>query len=141
MIIITIFPCGSDKSCQISDKQYLHPPLKVKSHVSTRIHKLPLVISGTCEANIFGDNGKICAAEKRGWKYFGRGKHGTHDDKIYQFNTYFTQCLDICTNKRRRDGKDWNGMHWRISDGNCVCHKNDKGHKPSDRFLHFKVDD
>ena len=137
--------------CGKKTLQYLqaHPPLKVKSHMSTRINKLSLVV-GTCETavhkDIFGkkliskkDNGKICAAEKRGWKFFGYGIYGKHDAYTYQEGTTFTQCLGFCEDKRRRDGKAWNGMYWHRSDSTCFCNKNDKGHSGSSNWLHFKV--
>ena len=140
----SLIPAIRSPSCRISDKQYkqAHPPLKVKSHVSPRIHKLPLVISGTCEANTQReDNEKKCAAEERGWTFVGNGYQGTHDDYISRSGTTFTQCLDLCIEKRRLDGNVWNGMQWNKGTRFCACNKNDEGHTSDNRYLHFKMDE
>ena len=107
----------------------------------SRIHKLPLVISG-CELNTQRrDNREICAGEKRGWTFVGYGRPDKQYEFIYKEKTTVTQCLDLCINKRKTDGNIWNGMRWSTTTGWCVCYDYDTGHEYIKNILHFRVDE
>ena len=96
--------------------------------------------SGYCEANIFeADNGKVCAADKRGWTFIGPGACRYFDADSRHPGTTFTQCLDLCTTKRKTDGNTWNGMFWFKPSGLCRCFKNERGHRPDKDYLQFKA--
>ena len=75
------------------------------------------------------------------WKLIGQGTYGSYDDRFDRRYKTFDKCLELCENKRKTDGPEWNGMMLRRNNqyGECSCFKNGRGHKADKGYYHYRV--
>ena len=92
------------------------------------------------DRSVWEDYKIVSNAFLKGWKYYGRGYYSSYTGYTGKYHTTFQQCLDFCEHKRGTDGKQWNGMVWRLKDGWCECYKNDGGHYANPNYIHFKTE-
>lgn len=84
------------------------------------------------------DKGVEDVGYQYGWTYIGRGCYGTEDDHFTKADLSLKECVSMCNIKRHTDGASWNGIVWDITDHQCWCEKNDRGHDTGyPNYLHF----
>ena len=75
-----------------------------------------------------------------GWKYLGRGTYGTRDTYVHKQPATFTECVNLCEEKRSSD-VSWNGFTYLAFSQSCYCNKNDRGHDTGyPLVVHFKFE-
>ena len=69
-----------------------------------------------------------------GLRFVGYGVNSADEEHVVVYDTTLGGCMDVCVDKRRREGEGWNGVVWRITDGVCWCIKKDQGHNSNNRY-------
>ena len=74
-----------------------------------------------------------------GYHFVGNGNYGHYDDYIYKQPLSFSQCVDMCKEKRDTDGEAWNSLGWQGNGNYCWCFKGERGHSPDKASVHFRI--
>ena len=97
------------------------------------------------EENLKGMQKKIAnieASKNRfpyGWKYLGRGMARTYDDSVDKYPITFTECVNLCEEKRA--SSSWNGFSYFAFSQCCYCFKNGRGHNTGYvNGVHFRIE-
>ena len=74
-----------------------------------------------------------------GWLYKGRGWPATYTEESGSASLSFPSCVQKCEGLQMSDPA-WNGMSFRVKDGDCWCYKNARGHTHVRYHIHFQTE-
>ena len=141
LVIMTTTSCQQQRDDNVAERvtkieEKLDKLIKVVDNVARRQN------NDSQRQKSGGQSLAASAVNGGGLKFMGIGVRITSDEHVNKFDTSLGECIRWCSEKRVREGIEWNCFIWKSTNGHCECDKNATGHDESDtwvrEYIHFE---